>query len=82
MAPWPLGIAQKGQHERMAVDDAGGRRPQGGGAGKRRLELSRALGRPELQLVHAGRSGIGADRRQGRALAPRLVATISLPQRA
>ncbi len=59
-----LGVAAQRQHVSMAVDDAGGRREQGGVAVQRRLQRARGLAGEGLQVEHAIGFGMGPDRLQ------------------
>ena len=59
-----LGIAAQRQHEGVAVDNAGGRREQGGVAVQRRLQLPRGIAREGLQIEHAIGFGVRPDRLQ------------------
>ena len=59
-----LGVAAQRQHEGMAVDDAGGRREQGGIAVQRRLQGPRGFAGEGLQIEHAIGLGMGPDRLQ------------------
>jgi hypothetical protein len=63
-SPACLGIAAQRQHEGVAVDDAGGRREQGGVAVQGRLQFPRGLAREGLQIEHAIGFGVRPDRLQ------------------
>lgn len=56
-----LGIALVGQHQRVAVDDAGGRRHQRRRAAQRRFQPHGVFAGNELQIVHAVGAGALRD---------------------
>ena len=59
-----LGIALQREHERVAVDDAGGRRKIGGDAAQLRLHRARLGAGQEPQISHAVRVRLRLDRLQ------------------
>src|SRR5712664_1044522 len=59
-----FGVAAQRQHEGVAVDNAGGRREQGGVAVQRRLQCARGIAGEGLQIEHAVGFGVSPDRLQ------------------
>ena len=56
-----FGVGQQGQHQRVAVDDAGGRRSERGDAGECRFQLAHGVAVEQFELAGAAGQGVAAD---------------------
>ena len=61
-----LGLAEKGEHQRVAVDDSGGRREQRGCGAHRGFQLPRLGAVDQYEIVDAVRRRLGLQRLQRR----------------